>query len=146
MNGFIVLTGEYLVYVIGLIFVIFFFQKRQAGIILLTAASLINALLLAVVCGEMFKSVRPFVLEHTSPLIRHGADNGFPSNHALLAMTLASIVYIYHRPWGLALGAAGILVGIARVMAGVHHPIYIIGSVVIALGSVYAAKLSVVKQ
>ena len=143
MNNLIVFTGEYLIYIIGLVFVVLLFRKLQAGILIVTIVSAINALILAFVIGEMVRSVRPFVLEHTMPLIRHGADNGFPSHHVLIAMTMAAVAFLYDRNLGLALCAAALLVGVARVMAGVHHPVDVIGSVAIALVAVFIAKRTV---
>ena len=88
-------------------------------------------------------SPRPFVVENTTPLIDHVANNGFPSEHTLLVATVALLVYTEHRTFGILLAVIAILVGLARVFANVHHGIDILGSVVIALVSVALAYIGV---
>jgi membrane-associated phospholipid phosphatase len=48
-------------------------------------------------------------------------------------MTVAAVVWVYHRRTGLLLALIGVAVGSARVLAGVHHPIDIAGSTLIAV-------------
>lgn len=82
---------------------------------------------------------RPFVTEHIQPLITHAADNGFPSDHTLLSMTIASVLFVYNKKVGILLAILAILVGISRVAASVHHPIDIMGSILIAIFSTHIA-------
>jgi len=98
------------------------------------------ALAVAKVLNLFIKNPRPFVVEHMKPLIDHAADNGFPSDHTLLTMTIAAIVFVYHRKLGIALAFCALVVGWARVMAKVHHPIDIVGSIIIAIVAVFLAK------
>ncbi len=83
------------------------------------------------------------MVEKTTPLIVHVANNGFPSEHMLLVVTVALLVYTEHRTFGILLAVIAILVGLARVFANVHHGIDILGSVVIALVSVALAYIGV---
>lgn len=76
---------------------------------------------------------RPFVVNGTVPLIPHAPDNGFPSDHTLLAATLAAITTIFNRNLGIISWICVLLIGAARVAASVHHPIDIAGSVIIAI-------------
>ena len=94
--------------------------------------------------GSLFNDPRPFAVGHFRPLIPHVADNGFPSDHALLAAFLVACV-IFARVWRtvLPVAALAILVDWARVGAGIHHPIDVIGSTMfVALGAIIAASLS----
>ena len=88
-------------------------------------------------------SPRPFVVENTTPLIDHVANNGFPSEHTLLVATVALLVYTEHRTFGILLAVVAILVGLARILANVHHGIDVAGSIVIALASVAFACVGV---
>lgn len=83
------------------------------------------------IAGRLFDNPRPFVVGHFVPLVPHAPDNGFPSDHTLLAAWLAVVVYRLHRPTGMAFMVGAVLVGLSRVAAGVHHPIDIVGSLVI---------------
>lgn len=91
----------------------------------------ITAFMLFKITGALYYHPRPFVVEHIKPLISHGNDNSFPSEHTLLAMTLSAVIY-YYRP-RLALGLFGLtlLVGISRVLAHVHSPVDILGSLIL---------------
>lgn len=73
------------------------------------------------------------------PLFPHSIDNGFPSEHVLLAIIVAGVVFAYNRKLGVILAILGLVVGSARVLANVHHPIDIIGGVTIALISIFCA-------
>ncbi len=81
----------------------------------------------------LYYNPRPFISEHIIPLIHHVADNGFPSDHALLTGTLAAIVTVFDKRIGILLWILAIIVGGARVLAGIHHTVDIIGSYIIAI-------------
>lgn len=88
----------------------------------------------------LYYNARPFVVENSTPLVAHMADNGFPSDHTLLATALASVVLVYSRPVGLLLWVFALCVGVSRVLADVHHVVDIAASAAIAgvvIGGVY---------
>ncbi len=70
--------------------------------------------------GHLYYDPRPFVTEHVVPIIPHAADNGFPSDHALLTFFLAFTMLLYSRRLAVALMANAILVSWARVAAHIH--------------------------
>ena len=90
------------------------------------------ALALAKVGAHFYYDTRPFVRNHVKPLIAHANDNGFPSDHALLASFLGFTMLAYSRGVGLLLLAMAALIGGARVAAHIHSPIDIVGSFVFA--------------
>ena len=94
------------------------------------------AYILVKAAGALFYDTRPFVTDHTAPLFAHPADNGFPSDHATLAATVALLVMTYRRWLGVVLLAASVSVGVARVAAHVHHGQDIVAGVVIAVVAV----------
>ncbi len=94
--------------------------------------------------GAIYNDPRPFVVRHFHPLIAHIADNGFPSDHALLAAFLVVCV-LRTRFWRAVpvVTTLAVLVDWARVGAGIHHPIDVIGSAVfVALGAVIAVAVT----
>lgn len=144
MSSLIIFTGKYLIFIIGLIAIIatLFSEKTvRNNIIILAIISSLIALALALVIGSFYYDPRPFVIDHFIPLIPHSPDNGFPSDHTLFGMVAAATMFIYHRKIGILLGILAILVGIARVIAGIHHPIDIIGGVLIAFAATSIAWL-----
>ena len=85
------------------------------------------AFILSRIASKLYYDPRPFVTEHVRPLISHPADNGFPSDHALLTMTLTAITYFYNKKIAFIMLCLTILVGISRVLAKVHSPVDIGG-------------------
>lgn len=74
------------------------------------------------------------------PLIPHGIENGFPSLHTLFAATMAALVFTKHRLIGSAMFLVAIAIGVARVLAGVHHGIDVFTSLCLAVIAVYSAR------
>src|SRR6185437_16083076 len=81
--------------------------------------------------GHIISDPRPFVVGHFTPLLPHANDNGFPSDHTLLASFLGYAALRYSRWIGIAALVAAATIGLARVAAGIHHLEDIIGSFVI---------------
>lgn len=73
--------------------------------------------------GYVYFRLRPFVARHEQPLVGMNAfTKSFPSDHATITFTIASVLMLIGPAWGtLALGAA-VLVSLGRVIAGVHYP------------------------
>jgi undecaprenyl-diphosphatase len=121
--------------------------NKQAKIqfVIATILAGIFAVLLAKIAAKLYYYPRPFVTEHVKPLISHPADNGFPSDHALLTMTLTAITYYFSRKIAAIMLVFTILVGVARVLAKVHSPIDIAAGwaigIVGAVAGYYAMRL-----
>lgn len=95
------------------------------------------ALAMSRIAAKLYFDPRPFVTEHVKPLIAHAADNGFPSDHALLTMTLTAITYFFSRKTAAVLCIFTVAVGLARILARVHSPLDIsAGWVIGAIGAV----------
>lgn len=93
--------------------------------------------IIAKILSHFIYDPRPFVVEHIKPLIAHAADNGFPSDHMLLTTTIALVVFVYNRKLGIVLILIAISIGVARVLAKIHHVEDIVGSAVIAIAATY---------
>ena len=106
---------------------------RRKEFMFLSIFTLPLSYILSRIASSLYYNPRPFVSEHITPLIHHIADNGFPSDHALLTGTLAAIVTVFDKRIGTLLWILAIMVGGARVLAGVHHTTDIIGSYIIAI-------------
>ncbi|HVQ44075.1 MAG TPA: phosphatase PAP2 family protein [Candidatus Saccharimonadia bacterium] len=113
-------------------------DKRKLALTALLAA--VIGFALTKVAGALYYNPRPFVADHVVPLIYHAANNGFPSNHTVLAMLVALLVLQVSKRWGIVLVAAALVVGAARVAAGVHSPLDIAGAVIVATVAVLVAR------
>lgn len=112
-------------------------HRKKEELILAILAGGIMALIISKITGALYYHPRPFVVQHTVPLVSHGADNGFPSEHTVLAMTLTSLIYYYRRSLAILAFGLSLLVGAGRVWAHVHSPLDIAGGVVIGAISGY---------
>ncbi|WP_186438250.1 undecaprenyl-diphosphatase [Cohnella terricola] len=75
---------------------------------------------------------RPFVGHEVNQLIPHAADPSFPSDHSILAFSLAFSVFFVLRNLGTVMLALAVLTGLARVYVGVHYPADIAGAIVLS--------------
>lgn len=117
---------------IGLIVFIRQDGPTRRRIVFLAAFSWPTIFIIAGLLSLFYRNPRPFVEHGFTPLIPHEPDNGFPSDHALLCAAIASTLQPFHKQAALAAWLLTLLVGFSRVYAGVHHPIDILGSMIIA--------------
>lgn len=149
MNFLTVVAAQYLVYVIALISLYIFVQLdtiNRKRMLIFGILSAVFALILTKTAGYLYFDPRPFVSGNFVPLIPHPADNGFPSDHTVLALVAASTVLRFNRTIGVVLIVLSLLLGFARVHAGIHSPLDIFGSVFIAFISVELTTLFVSKK
>lgn len=136
MEGLIVLVAtkfHYLVVLGAALVWLYTKTKERKYLTLLGTLTLPTAFIVGKLASFLFASPRPFVAHDVAPLFAHAADNGFPSEHALFAFTIAALVYSVNKPVGLVLFILALMIGIARVMANVHHLIDIVGGAFLAL-------------
>ena len=114
-------------------------RRDRLRFILVGLVTGVVAILLAKIGNQLYYDPRPFVAHHTVPYFHHGNDNGFPSDHTLLSATLAFVTLRFDRRWGALALLAALMVGAARVIAGVHHLADIAGSFIFAGIGVLAA-------
>jgi undecaprenyl-diphosphatase len=103
--------------------------KRRIFLMTLVATGGLS-LIFAKIGAHLFYDPRPFIKDGITPLFRAAHDNGFPSDHTLLASALGFTALSYSKRWGISLLIVAALIGWARVDAGVHHLIDICGSFV----------------
>lgn len=61
----------------------------------------------------------------------------FPSRHMTFFFAISTALYFYNKRWGVVFLIAALLIGIARVIAGVHYPLDILGGAVIGVITSY---------
>lgn len=104
-------------------------NKKKAitnSVIILFTALLACAF--ADVVKYIFPSPRPFVvLDSINLLFEHGGYDSFPSEHTTFMVAFAVISMFYVRSFGILMLTLAFVVGMARVISGVHWPIDIVG-------------------
>ena len=116
--------------------------RKRREVLLLSVASLPLAYFVGFLLGHLYYNARPFVVGHFTPLIAHAADNGFPSDHTLLAATIAMIGLSISRRLGILLWILAVLIGVSRILAGVHHILDIVASMLIAIAVVSLVRFA----
>ena len=136
MNTLIIICAKYLIIVPALGLGYYFLKanrRTKKKIFILSLLALPLTYLVAKVGSYIYFDPRPFVEGNFVPLFSHSVDNGFPSDHTLLASAFASVLFMFKRSEGLILLFVSFVIGFARVLAGVHHVVDIFGSILISL-------------
>ncbi len=143
MNALTIIIAKYLfIVIIGFAFVVGLMQRpaQRKDFISHLIASGILAFILTKLAGMVYFDPRPFVTNHTIPLIPHASDNGFPSDHTVLSFVIAFAVYRLNQRMGLILMILAALVGVARIHAQLHSPLDIVAAIIIAVIAVIGAR------
>lgn len=127
--------AEYAVLVTPLVLLVIWFRRPACrdsavaaaicGVIALAASELIAALT---------RHPRPFMVGLSPIYLAHDVEGSFPSAHASLMLAVAATLLRAPgtRTWGALLAAVALLTGWARVYLGLHFPLDIAGSIVVA--------------
>lgn len=145
LDDLMVFSATYLIYLaaaVAALVALPVLRRREWPPLLTAASSVVLAFVLGVLASKLFFEPRPFT---THPdivlLIPHAAGKSFPSDHATAAFAIAFAVLAFlSRRWGLVLLAAAVLIGFARVYAGIHYPGDIAGSALVAGLAVLALR------
>ncbi len=116
-------------------------RRIHWALVVRVAVSLMVAGALTLLLNRWIQDPRPFVAEHYAPLAHVNNDNGFPSDHTLVAALLACWAWWMDRRWA-GLFIAGLLaVMLGRLAIGAHHSADVVGSVVLALSGFALASV-----
>ena len=119
-------------------------QRRSWFTLAQVGTTLVGAYLLGLVVAALHGEQRPFTTHHDIHLlVAHPAGQSFPSDHATasFAMALAVLVFVSRR-WGWTLMGLAVVIGLARVYAGLHYVGDIAGSLAVALLAVALVRLA----
>ena len=142
----IIFFADYLAYFLALVLIfLIFWTYRNANqrwyYIFLTALSLlISRGLVTEVIRFFYHRPRPFIALNLEPLIEPSFSFSMPSGHATAFFAIAMIVfYLNPKYFGYFLVGA-ILMGLARIVAGVHWPLDIIVGAALGVLTVVIVK------
>jgi membrane-associated phospholipid phosphatase len=118
-------------------FRVFMEKKREILMVFITGA-------IAWIVEELLKALirapRPFEIFSQVHTLFIKTDYSFPSGHATFFMALAVSIFLMHKKAGYYFMFFALIIGIARIMGGVHYPTDILGG--FALGALIAFLLN----
>ncbi len=138
------LLARYLIIVSPLLLlqVIWILSPRdRARFVIQAILTLLLAYVIAKIGSHFYSNPRPFVIGDFEPLVPPGVENGFPSMHTLVASAIAFLAFTRNRIMGSMLFLIAIIVGIARMQAGVHHGIDVVGGIIFAVTAGMLARI-----
>ena len=107
-------------------------QRYQLGLIVALTSMALSSLVVLIVNAQYFRP-RPFETVDVTHLMYMPTDSSFPANAMAATFGMASAVWGVNRKVGTALLVAAGIYGFARVMAGVHYPLDIVGGAAIGV-------------
>jgi len=129
-------------YLVGVLWLAALFWRRNR----LTRALVVRMIIMVVLAYGLSKigdtlvsDPRPYLVEGIPPLIPVAQDNGFPSDHTLLAASLTASLWWLDRRLLSPFALATVLVMLGRLGVGAHHTLDVVGSLVIVLLATVAA-------
>ncbi|MDO8604523.1 MAG: phosphatase PAP2 family protein [bacterium] len=136
LDALIGFTAEwYGLVILGALF-IYLFKHRDnpsKGVrdLFVVGATAVFAYAVAYAFKDFFHTLRPFdAVSSVSPVIVE-SGYAFPSGHATFFMALASSLWFYHKNLSIFFGVSAMLIGLARITAGIHWPIDILGGLLL---------------
>lgn len=135
MHSATVIVAQWLIVIPILLWLYTLWASKPAqrwSLLFITIIGGIATVILAKIGASLVHDPRPFVSDGVTPYFKSASDNGFPSDHTLLATFLSLAIMSSKRWLGATLLGLAAMIGYARVLANVHHGIDILGAMAIA--------------
>lgn len=88
----------------------------------------------------LIHSPRPFIVFPKVVSIISETNFSFPSGHATFYMALAFAIFFSHKKAGYWFMSFALLIGLARIAAGVHFPVDILGGFILGILTAYLVR------
>lgn len=109
--------------------------KHASLIVQMIAAAILSRGIITEAIRFFWHRARPFIEQNFVPLIPHADTASFPSGHATFFFAVGTVLYMHNKKAGMVFLLGSALIGIARVLAGVHWPSDVIVGALIGITS-----------
>ena len=134
-------AAQYGLYACLGLFCLAWLRKRPPGALVPFAACAALAVVGIFAAGLAHEEARPFVVLGVTPLVPHGTDNAFPSDHSAAAAYAATLALFIDPPLGVAAWVVTVALGAGRVYCLLHTPVDVVAGWAIGAGSAVLAAL-----
>jgi len=134
-------AAQYGLYLCLALFCIAWFRSRPRGAVIPFVVCAALAAGLVYVSGLAHVEPRPFVVLGVTPLVAHGTDNAFPSDHSAAAAYAATLAAFVDPPVGVAAWLVTVALGAGRVYCLLHTPLDVVAGWVIGGAPAFMAVL-----
>ena len=151
-DWFVVFFAEYSAYILVAIFLAFLiFSKKNSRekihfFLFAVTSIFLSRIIITEAIRYFYPVSRPFMNNAVNQLIFHETSSSFPSGHAAFFFALVTAFTLGHSvsKWTLSVPTfffiGAILMGLARIIAGIHWPLDILGGAVVGFFSTLAVK------
>ena len=135
LDVFFIFLSKYLAYIVCIAVGIFLIlhkniRERFYMFFFVTLSVIFSRGIITEVTRYFYLKQRPFESLGFVPLLEE-SSHSFPSGHAAFFFALAFALWLFDKKWGKWLFVFAIVNGFARVVAGVHWPLDILGGLII---------------
>ncbi|PEA55622.1 undecaprenyl-diphosphatase [Bacillus pseudomycoides] len=154
LNSAMVFLAEYMVYILGLIIIVYWFTGSRKGRMMVIQAMIafVIAEVIGKIAGKFYFNYQPFaVFPDVNKLVDHAVDNSFPSDHTILFFSICFSLCLVRKKTGWLWLILAFCVAISRIWVGVHYPFdVVIGALIGCISALFAygfvPRLSFIKQ
>jgi len=125
----------YFIYIVIILALLFLYKRWKEFILLCVSGGF--AWILAKILKVLIHTPRPFDVFPQVQSLFLETGYAFPSGHTMVASAIAFALFIVNKKAGYIFMFFAILIGLARITAGVHFPIDILGGFVFGGGVSY---------
>jgi undecaprenyl-diphosphatase len=138
-------TADYGLYICFAVLAIAWVRRPPRGALVPFGLGAAVAALAVFIAGALHDESRPFAMLHVAPLVPHGLDNAFPSDHSAAAAYVSTVVAFLDLPLAIVAWIATIALGLARSYCLLHTPLdvfagWILGALPAVAAGVYWRK------
>ena len=139
-SGLSLFLGEYLVYILGIGAILYLILSKDSKkdkvkwLLILVLACCLSNLVTNPLIHYLYKSPRPFIAlsgigQYQHLLSPTEYNTSFPSEHTSLAYAIAIVLFLKSKKIGKLALILAIIIGLGRILMGVHWPFDIVGGI-----------------